>query len=349
MSMTTPLNLFDQMVIDFQEVEYTPPDANPSGWIWRCDSQGRYITCSGETQDILGLAGEAFAGNSLDDFALAPGSAAHLKAALEEGCFPIEMRLEYLHATGAAIPVCMHINPTYSETGERNGWHGFVLKLYSEASQPSNPKIESAQGELRHVASSVILDILDNLRKVSPAIKKFPKSSVTVNELREAAPDGISALSQFYFGENPASAGEVIVIEHKLKWGYKFDFDYEEDLFIRRSKFSGRGLRGYMERLSAPNKIIKCDLRWIAVILRIDADGAQVWVDYPQGEAAPRKVALDEFLDQPDSLTPEIHGALNNPRESLITYRIGEDYLIDPDADLSHGKKNSRQRQNVSP
>lgn len=326
MSMNTSLNLFDQMAVDFRDVDNTPPDVSlqlPLGWTWNCDSQGRYISCSPEIREVLGIAGEVFAGKALVDFALIPSSAAALKEALEEGGLPLEMRLDYIHADGTSVPVSMHITQTYSETGEKNGWHGFALKLHSEERQLAAPKKETPQPALHHVASSMILDLLDNLKNDSPIIQQFPKNSVTFNELRETS----------YNGQGHISAAYPIVIEHKLKWGHKFDFDYDEDLFIRRSKFSAPGLRGYMERLSAPNKILKCDLRWITVILQIDEAGAQIWVDYPQGKTASRKIELNEFLENTDVLMPEIEKALENPWESTINYRIGADYLISPEAE----------------
>lgn len=322
MSMNTSLNLFDRMAIDFQEVEYTPPnvDLQPSrGWTWSCDSQGRYISCSPETGEILGIAREAFTGEALVDFALTPDSTESLKAAMEAGGIPLELRLDYLRADGLPVPVCMHITSSHSESGEQTGWHGFALEVHAEGRQTAAPKNGNVPLELHQTASSMILDILDNLKKVSPAIIKYPKSSVTVNEQRETP----------YAG---ASAEEAVLIEHKLKWGRKFDLDYDEDLFIRRSKFSARGLRGALERLSAPNKILKCDLRWIAVNINLDKAGAKVWVDYPQGDFLPRKIKLSAFLEDPDILMPEIQHALDHPWETTITYRLGVDYLINPDA-----------------
>jgi len=335
MSMNTSLNLFDHLAIDFQEVAYTSPDVDPQtprGWTWSCDSQGRYISCSPEVGEILGISGEAFAGKAMVDFALTPGSAETLKAAMEAGGFPLEMRLDYVHAAGAPVPVCMHITPTHSESGEQNGWHGFALELRAEGGQTAAPENETMPLELHQVASSMILDILDNLKKVSPAITKSPNSSVTVNELRETSYAGASA-------DGPA------LIEHKLKWGHKFDLDYDEDLFIRRSAYSARGLRGYIERLSAPNKIIKCDQRWIAVIIKLDKAGAQVWVDYPQGDFTPPKIELGKFLEYPDILKPEIEYALDHPWETMITYRLGVDYLINPDS-AGNGAQHLAENQN---
>lgn len=327
MSMNTSLNLFDQMAIDFQDVEYTPPDVSlhrPLGWTWSCDSQGCYLSCSPEIREILGFAAEVFVGKTLADFALTPTSAATLKDALDEGGPSLEMRLEYVHADGTLIPVSMHMTQTYTETGEKNGWHGFALKLYSEEKHPAAPKKETPQPALHHVASSMILDILDNFKNTSPVIQQFPKNSVTFNELRETSFDNQGNIATAY----------PVIIEHKIKWGYKFDFDYDEDLFIRRSKFSTSGLRGYMERLSAPNNILKCDLRWIAVILEIDAAGTQIWVDHPQEEFKSRKIELNEFLENKDVLISEINRALERPWESVITYRIGVDYLINPETDV---------------
>ncbi len=324
MSMNTSLNLFDQMAVDFQDVEYTPPDVSlqrPIGWTWSCDSQGRYISCSPEIRDALGIAGEVFSGKALADFALTPVSAATLKEALDEGGLPLEILLDYIHADGTPIPVSMHITQAYSETGEKNGWYGFALKLHSEDRPQVAPKKETTQPALHHVASSMILDLLDNFKNDSPVIQQFPKNSVTFNELRETS----------YNDQGHISTAYPIIIEHKLKWGYKFDFDYDEDLFIRRSKVSAPGLRGYMERLSAPNKILKCDLRWIAVILQIDKAYTRMWVDYPQGETASRKIELNEFLENTGVLIPEIEKALENPWESTVLYRIGVDYLISPE------------------
>lgn len=336
MSMNMSPNLFDRSAIDFEELEYTPADTNqqlPLGWTWACDSHGSYISCSPETGKILGIASEDFSGEALANFALAPTSITDLQETLEAGDFPIEMRLDYLHADGSLIPVSMHITPRYSHTGTQDGWHGFALVLHTEESPPAQPEIATTQPKLHQVASAMILDTLDSLQKASSAIKEFPKSSVTVNELRIPSHNGVSSAGQFYSGAEYTPAGSPIVVEHKLKWGHKFDLDYEEDLFIRRRKFSERGLRGTLERLSAPKKFLKCDMRWFAVNLRVDRNCAQVWVDHPRAGKEPEKIELSEYLADPDILWPEIENALVNPWEAIITYRLGIDYLIDPDAE----------------
>jgi len=338
MSLNTSLNLSDRMSLDFEDMADSLPDASSpflSGWTWACDTKGRYISCSPEVGEILGIDAQAFKGQNLASFALSVKSAELLEVALNKGIFPIEVRLNYQRSNGTSVPAAIHILPTHAPSGEQSGIHGFTITLFPEdgnlpqeekpvpeqeiPSQKPEPKSQN-----HDVASAMILDLLDDLQESSAIIAEHPKSSVTVNELSGPAQSDFSAGNGHY----SAADDHVIEIEHKLKWGKKFDFDYDEDLFIRRSKFAGPGLRGYLERLSAPQKILKCDLRWLAVILRSDDDGAYVWVDYAQAGENPLKVELSEFLENPNLLKTKIEQALDKPWESIITYRLGVDYLV---------------------
>lgn len=341
MSINTSLNLSDRMSLDFEDFTELSPDVSPpflSGWTWACDTKGRYTSCSPEVVEILGIHARDFEGQELASFALPEKSAGLLKAALEKGTFPVEVRLHFRRSDGTLLPAAVHLLPTHSQAGDHSGIHGFTITLFTQdeglpqeeeviPEQEATQKAAPIQTQIHNVASALILDMLDDLQASSPVIAKHPKSSVTVNEVNG------SALLDFNSGNghNTVQEGLLVEIEHKLKWGNKFDFDYDEDLFIRRSKYSRRGFRGYMERIAAPQKIQKCDLHWFAVMLRVDADSAQVWVDYAQAGDEPLKINLADFLENPNLLKPEIEMALENPLESSITYRLGMDYLVAPD------------------
>jgi len=345
MSINTSLNLYDRMSMDFEDLTNTSPDLSAPflhGWTWACDTKARYTACSPEVVEILGVDAQAFEGQALANFALSKESAELLQAALDKGAFPVEVRLNFQRSNGTLMPAAVHILPTFSLTGEESGWHGFTIALSTQDESlpqedfPVHPeevpvKAVQTQSPIHNLASVMILETLDAIQASSPIISEYPKSSVTVNELSESAQYGFTSGN----GTNVAEHDQVIEIEHKLKWGKKFDFDYEEDLFVRRSMFAKRGLRGHMERLSAPQKILKCDLRWIAVILRIDDGSSQVWVDYPEAGKKPHKINLSDFLENPDLLKPEIENALNSPWESIITYQRGVDYMMTPDKETA--------------
>ena len=311
-------SIFSTLTENSTSSSNNPPD--PNGWTWACDELGNFTACSPEVEKILGIPPGEFLGRSLTNFALPPHSGQAIETALNESESPAELHLEYQHRNGKLIPVTLYLITTLSRKGDVIGWHGFTHTLLSPEQEPTGE--EEPKQDFTKLASAIILDILGDIRKNHPSIIEFAKSSVTVKE-HQAAPGAAGP---------PISPGQQAQeIEHKLIWGNKLDFDYEEDLFIRKNRFRSAGPRGHMQRLLAPGKIVKSDLRWFAVVIRVEEEKSYIWVSYKRANVDRQKVDMGDFLHNPDIILREISNAINNPWKKITIYEAGKDYLRSPD------------------
>ena len=290
---------------------------DPSGWTWACNERGLFTACSLEVEKLLGIPSEDFLGKPLKIFALPPQSRQVIESALEKGESPAELYLDYQHISGELIPVSLYIITTLSRKGNPVGWHGFAQLVTQEPDGEAKPKPDFSK-----LASAIILDILGDIRKNHPSITEFAQSSITVKEYQVF----------------PGAAGppvspdhQVREIEHKLIWGNKLQLDQEEDLFIRKNQFRSPGIRGLIQRLFTQGKIIKADLRWFAVVVRVEEGRSYIWFSYKRANVEKQKVDLRDFLHNPDSILREISNAINNPWEKYTVYKVGKDYLRHPD------------------
>lgn len=296
-----------------------PPD--PNGWTWACDELGYFTACSPEVEKILGISPGDFLGKALTNFALPPKSGRTIESALTESRIPTELQLDYQHNNGTLIPVSIYIITTLSREGDVIGWHGFTHALLS--TEQETVVEEEPKQDFTKLASAIILDILGDIRKNHPSIVEYAKSSVTVKE-HQATPGSAGP---------PLSHNQrALEIEHKLIWGNKLDLDYEEDLFFRNNRFRPAGPRGYMQRMLSPGKIVKNDLKWFAVVIRVEASKSYIWFSYKRANVEKHKVDLLDFLHNPDSILREISNAINNPWVKITIYEAGKDYLRSPDS-----------------
>jgi hypothetical protein len=272
-------------------------------------------------EKILGIPPEDFLGSALTNFALPPKSGRAIEAALTESRIPTELQLDYQHSNGKLIPVSIYIITTLSRQGNVIGWHGFTHALLS-AEQETVVEEEPKQ-DFTKLASAIILDILGDIRKNHPSIVEYSKSSVTVKEHRATTGSAGPRLSRNQ---------QALDIEHKLIWGNKLDLDYEEDLFIRNNRFRPTGPRGHMQRLFSPGKIVKNDLNWLAVVIRVETSDSYIWFSYKRANVEKHKVDLLDFLHNPDSILREISNAINNPWKKSTILEAGKDYLRSPNS-----------------
>ena len=294
---------------------------DPNGWTWTCDELGNITACSPEVEKLLGIPPEDFIGKPITNFALPPKSGLAIESSLNESSIPTELQIDYQHSNGTLIPVSIYIITTLSRSGEVVGWHGFtqaLLPAEQETVVEDKPKQDFTK-----LASAIILDMLGDIRKNHPSIVEYPKSSLTLKEHKAT----------------PGSAGPRLVtsqsahdIEHKLIWGDKLDLDYEEELFIRDNRFRPTGPRGYVQRLFSSGKIVKNNYKWLAVVVRVEADHSYIWFSYKRANVEKHKIDLLEFLHNPDLILREVSNAINNPWEKITVLEVGKDYLRSPDS-----------------
>ncbi|MEA3351536.1 MAG: GAF domain-containing protein [Chloroflexota bacterium] len=101
---------------------------NAPAWEWRCDSQAKYTSCSPEVGAILNMDAQAFLGQPLASFGLAPESQQQLKTILKAKQPQSEARIRFQTANGNYVLVRMHI--LYDEA--KREWHGFNQIIQNE-------------------------------------------------------------------------------------------------------------------------------------------------------------------------------------------------------------------------
>ncbi len=319
-----------------EQVSSTPSNdiPEPEGWTWVCDAQARFVSCSPEVTDLLQIPVGDFIGQVLPHFALPPHSARSLELALQSEDFPVERIVNYRSPDGRFVPVSIYIYPTYADTGERSGWHGFAHTLLPE--DPASTPIEQVETkpDLIKIAGEIILDILGDIRRSHPAITSSKISNITVNQLGDYPPAAGSSPVRAEAPTNlqEASQDDVYEIEHRLTWGDKLDLNTDEELFCKGNRYRSAGIAGLLKLIFAPKRIIQSDLKWFAVVISMDRLGKSVWVNYPQLDPDEQRVDLDEFVYNPKLILPPIEGAITAPWLSRVVYQAGKDYLRRPDS-----------------
>lgn len=304
------------------------------GWTWACNAQGRFINCSPEVKDVLNISPGEFIGKPLVSYALAPRSASLLDATLNEEELPVEIYVNYQNRNGDLIPVSLYIASTLSDEGDLIGAHGFVQTLLAESDSQLSPETPTAD-QIR-LGSTIILDTLGEIRKQSAEVNCCALSSITMNErLIDPKSRFQKILNGTYTieGDQHSESGyKVREIEHKLTWGDKYDLDQDENLYIRRNKYRRPGLRGFIQWLLSPRSIVQHDLRWFAVVLRVEEQGALIWFNYPHEKSIERKIILSDLIGNPNIILSEIDRAIQHPWQTTSIFERGVDYLIDPKA-----------------
>jgi signal transduction histidine kinase/DNA-binding response OmpR family regulator len=122
-----------------------PPEA--SGWVWECDSNWNYLSCSPEVEDLLGIPPDHFTGQPLTTFSLASESRSVLEAALRSEESPVGVNVIFETPSGRRVPVSFHIlrsDTQEKHNGNTPGWHGFtqVIAADGHTLPPLEPKIK---------------------------------------------------------------------------------------------------------------------------------------------------------------------------------------------------------------
>lgn len=107
------------------------------GWTWECDLDGNYIDCSPEVESILGVKATEFLGQAVTSHRLTSRSIENLKTAINEGVFPLQIKLEFYAQNKQVIPVFFNIlRDNQNPDGNGNpakGWRGFSRVMQTNA------------------------------------------------------------------------------------------------------------------------------------------------------------------------------------------------------------------------
>ena len=108
------------------------------GWIWECDAYGRYLTCSPEVEQALGVDPADFIGESLTTFQLTGETPSGFQSQLEQHPTQGEFSVIYHNPHGKKIPARIHYFSTSNEKGQFNGWRGFTQILQDDSTAAAN-------------------------------------------------------------------------------------------------------------------------------------------------------------------------------------------------------------------
>lgn len=104
------------------------------GWSWKSDIKGRYISCSEEVFDCLGIVPSVFINKSLFTFRLTNESANELKRFLDESRTGGNLIVRYEHGNGKILVVNQNISQQMNSNNEMVGWTGFCQVIQEEES-----------------------------------------------------------------------------------------------------------------------------------------------------------------------------------------------------------------------
>lgn len=183
------------------------------------------------------------------------------------------------------------------------------------------------------LASQKVLQILESFLEDSEIIASAPSSRITIEQREEFIDDRTRPpIPKGSLGGRDVHTYPKILVEeivHRLEWGAKLDFSDDQKKFLDENKFATPGLRGRLRRRMAPQQILKCDLNWIAVVIRVERDRAsRLELKFQHAGKKNIAIELDQFLEDPGILDPAVEMALNYPLTSFICLYKGKDYLI---------------------
>lgn len=121
---------------------------NILGWVWECDADGRYLTCSPEVEQALGVDPAELIGESLTTFQLAGETPGEFQSQLEQHPTQGEFVVTYRNPHGKEIPARIRYFHTTNQAGQFNGWRGFTQILQDDtATTPNNvPRFSLTDG-----------------------------------------------------------------------------------------------------------------------------------------------------------------------------------------------------------
>jgi succinoglycan biosynthesis transport protein ExoP len=102
------------------------------GWSWKSDIKGKYISCSEEVFDCLGIVPNAFINKSLFTYRLTNESSNELRRFLEESKTGGNLVVRYEHGNGKILVVNLNISQQMNSDNEMVGWTGFCQVIQEE-------------------------------------------------------------------------------------------------------------------------------------------------------------------------------------------------------------------------
>ncbi|NLF50751.1 MAG: polysaccharide biosynthesis tyrosine autokinase [Leptolinea sp.] len=106
------------------------------GWSWKCDAKGKFLTCSDEVFDCLGITPNEFINKSLITFRLTNDSSCELGKYIAESNEGGNIVVSYEHADGKHVVVNLNLAPQVNSKNEFIGWSGFNQVIEEIAAPP---------------------------------------------------------------------------------------------------------------------------------------------------------------------------------------------------------------------
>ncbi len=200
------------------------PDQSNSGWIWECNAQGQYISCSADVEKILGYPAETFLGASLTTVGLASQSITVLKNALENEILPTEVDIFYQSHHGVLVPIRMHIFTRNDENGNQMGWRGFTQVMSHSSFPPLPPEPAPTPVEQFQQQNDLLTNysgISTGSEGIQPASRPWSSSSldsiISNKPVIQAGKNGLAASLAMPFQVQGKTAGLLEIVDENNK------------------------------------------------------------------------------------------------------------------------------------
>jgi hypothetical protein len=325
------------------------------GWTWECDSEGFYRACSPEVETVLGIPGALFLGQKLDEYRLAPGSAASVAGAKHSRSFPASLIVQFLDVEQNPVLVVFTIMSAEHNNKNAPELRGFA-QVASVIPQPIVPVTgtmletketvtspptglftyqvaqETTLAHYQH-ASQVITNLLESLRKSQALVRWELHSRVVVSatidtiEDRNQPPVDKEVLLGRIIYHYPEIT--ILDVEHRLEWGKQLEPDEKTKTFLEHHRYAPSGLAGRLRQAWTPDQILLYDKYSISVKLGAEVGRTErIVLHYGFHEDRILDVSVSDLLYDPDCLLPALEDAISQPLQTTQYAQRGKDYWI---------------------
>ncbi len=186
--------------VNGDDSEIIQTSADFPGWSWKCDAKGKFVSCSDEVFDCLGISPKEFVDKSLVTFRLSKDSSCELGKYLAESNEGGNIVVSYEHADGRHVVVNLNLAPQVNRKNEFIGWSGFNQVIEEVAAPPAPVSSVAAEGV-----------------KDQPSIETQPTVPIS-SLLSLPATEPLPSARQPAYEEEPFALSDYFMILIRRRW-----------------------------------------------------------------------------------------------------------------------------------
>ncbi len=174
------------------------------GWSWKCDAKGKFLSCSDEVFDCLGITPKEFVDKSLVTFRLTKDSSCELGKFIAESNEGGNLVVSYEHAHGKHVIVNLNLAPQVNSKNEFIGWSGFN-QVIEEVEAPPVPEVSAPAVSATAVPAA------------PPSIETTPTVPIT-SLLSFPTTEPLPSMRQPAYEEEPFALSDYFMILVRRRW-----------------------------------------------------------------------------------------------------------------------------------